>query len=526
MSEDNTLIEVVTINEELPSDVKKKVLRINAMSDDDRIKIADLINKLNVMLADRDDSHVVNSIVDLKTKLTQIMLYIAKLEEKIDAIPVDTNVEDVDYIRNDLESYANTLLTEIRSAREILSKKIEYSKPDEGIEKIDYVRDDLQNLSNNVSEDIKDMKDELTAKIDNLDKTLYTTISDDIVVSAEMKKTLNELSTRLFEVETSINNKVDEIKSFVRQSSEAVDNTLTSMYTIRDVMNKSAEMIDSSSENMKNASAGISEKLDNLSMFSENITGLGQKIDGNIKSLEETQVKINDMVVDINRKTDDTLNVVYSKVADLDYINTDLKNSVGILNENTKGLVDAKTKLEDNLNVLDDIKSKQKKTEKSITSTITKINKNSKEIVKGNTEIRKSAILLKNVEREYKKKETLNRELLNEMKKFNTHLSKVGEAEFYYRILEMKKRVKKYKRLPAWATERKLRIINEMVIFENDLNDLTVIYTLLKGDASFTELKKVTGIGDKLLKSSLNRLTAENRIKKFKKGRFFFYMIV
>jgi chromosome segregation ATPase len=525
MSEDNTLIEVVTIDEELPSDVKKRVLRINAMSDDDRIKIADLINKLNIMLADRDDSHVVNSIVDLKAKLTQIMLYIAKLEEKIDAIPVDTNVEDVDYIRNDLESYANTLLTEIRSAREIISKKIEYSKP-EGDEKIDYVRDDLQNLSNNVSEDIKGMKNEITTKIDNLDKTLYTTISDDIVVSAEMNKTLNELSTRLFEVETSINNKVDEIKSFVRQSSEAVDNTLTSMYTIRDVMNKSAEMIDLSSESMKNASAGIAEKLDNLSSFSDNVTGLGQKIEGNIKSLEETQTKINEMVVGINRKTDDTLNVVYSKVADLDYINTDLKNSVGILNENTKGIVDAKTKLEDNLNVLDDIKSKQKKTEKSLTTTITKIGKNSKEIVKGNTEIKKSATLLKNVEREYKKKETLNRELLNEMKRFNTNLSKLGEAEFYYRILEMKKRVKKYKRLPAWATERKLRIINEMVIFENDLNDLTVIYTLLKGDASFTELKKVTGIGDKFLKNSLNRLTAENRIKKFKKGRFFFYMTV
>lgn len=528
MSDDNTLIEVVTVDEELPTDVKSRILRICTISDDYMNKLEEVSRKLDNFIskyntpAPKDDTQIINSVIDLKSKLTQIMLYISKIEEKIDSLPSDN--EDMSVVRDDIESYANALSSEIISTRDFIAKRIEFSKPQEN-GKIDYVRDDIENYTNKISHDISATKEAIESKLSDLEKTVYNTVSDDIVVSADMKKTLNELSTRLFEVETSINNKVNEIKSFVKQNVESIDNNLTSVYTIRDVISKIGENIDVSADKMQNTSAQISEKLEILSSFTDNVSSVNDKINENIDSLNAVKKEISNMVTDINRKTDDTLNVVYSKVADLDYINTDLKNSTGAFGENVKNLEETKTKLEDNLNLIDDIRLNQKKTEKHLKGIVTKVGKNAKDFIKANTDIKKSTAVLKVIEKEYKKKETINKDLLTEVKKFNAHMSKMGHAEFYYKILEMKKRVKKYKRLPAWATEKKLRIINEIVIFENELNDLSIIYTLIKGDTSFTELKKVTGIGDKLLKSSLNRMITEQRIKKYKKGRFYLYTL-
>jgi chromosome segregation ATPase len=546
MSDKETVIEVITSDEELPTDVRKRVFRISSFTEEDKNRILSLMNKIDALLSKADDTQMINNIIELKGKLTQIMLYVSRLEEKIDALPVGKESQKIDYMKDELKDYMAVLSDEIQaSKRSFLSKLEELKQSFSGIPLEDQINEINTSLSaiksvirDNIKDDIKDsvsdIEYDIKTTVSDMGEDIKLTVSDAVEkqnaaiydIKEDLKQHVLDISTRFYELDTSLSNKIEIIKNFVEQGSENIDKTLTTLYIIRDVINKSNENIDVSVENLKDVSVNLSAKLDNVSGFVDTVNSTREKLEDNVDALKTTRNDVADLVSKMDKKTDDVLNVVYSKVADLGTIKDELKTSATDLKKGIKNSADINVKLEDNMVLLDDLRSVQKRNEKSLKNTAKKVNKTVKDLKQNDKDLKKSLNSIKIIESEARKKELINKEVMNELKRFNIRLSKLDEAEFLFRIFTIKKQLKKYKKLPKWAAERRALLLKSVLLFEDEIADISIIYALLKGDASYTNLKRITGVRDHQLRSRLKRLIEEKRVKTYKKGRFTIYSIV
>jgi len=524
------IIEIVSDPEELPTDVKKRFYRISALTDGDKERIAGLMNKLDELLSKADDTQVINSIVDLKAKLTQISIYMSRLEEKIDAIPLDRSSQKIDYAKDEIKDYLAILSDEIQATKKSFLSKLEELRLSMGVfdssafyDVRNEIKAAISDAGNKIKESAKEVGDDIRTDVSDIVEGARTSLSN---INENFKQSVSDISTRFYEIETSISNKIETLKTVMGQSSENIDNTLTALYVIRDVINKSSENIEGFADNLRDVSLAVSKKLDNLSDFVVSVDSAREQLETNVKSLEETRSDIVDFVKNVDKKTDDVLNVVISKATELGKLKDSIKEDAQILDKNVKDMAGTNAKLQDNMTLLDDLRTTHKKIEKEIKGAGKKISKVTKSMNDNDASLKKTIGSLKATERAARKKELINSQVLNELKRFNIHLSKLDEAEFFFRILEIKKRLKKYKRLPRWAADRRNTLLKSIVLFELEITDITVIYALLKADASFSELRKITGISEKNLKASLNKLIEEKRVRKYRKGRFFAYSII
>lgn len=541
MAEKEEIIEIVADPEEIPTDVKKRVLRINALTRDDKQRVEQLMDKLDSLISKVDDTQVLNNIIELKGKLTQIMVYMSKLEEKIDMIPMDKSAQRIEFVKDEIRDDISILSDEIQSTKRAFLSKIEELKSSVagvGISGIDEINaavtemkvDVKSSVNDSLSEAGYDIRTSVSDISDNI-KDSVSAISGDIKTSMmgmkeDFRQSVSDISERFYEIEAGINSRVSEIKEFLQAGSDNIDKTLTTLYVIRDVINKSNENIEISVENLGNMTASINDRLDSLSNFVESVDSARLQLEENAKAMQVVKNDVNGFVTSLDKKTDDILNVVYGKVGELGAVKNELKSGVSNLNKSAKNITSTGAKLEDSITLLDDLKSSHKKAEKDMKNAAKRITKTARDIRQNDRDIKKTLGIMKKIEKEAVKQETINREVAKELKRFNIHLSKLDEAEFIYRVMEIKKRIRKYKRLPRWAAERRDLLLKSVFLFEEELVDISVVYALTKGDASFSGLKRLTGISDSLLRKSLKRLASEGRIRKYKKGSFVVYTIV
>jgi len=543
MVEKQSIIEIVDGSEELPSDARRKILRISALTDDDKDRVKELMNKLDLLISKSDETQTLNSIIELKGKLTQIMIYVSKLEEKIDMIPMDKSTHKIEYVKDEIKDDIAVLSNELQSSKRSFLTKLEELKESVSDVGIDMAAiDDINATVSDIKEDMKTAVSESLSSTGYDIKTSMSDISDNIKDSVSLvggdiktsmlemredfRQSLSEISTRFYEIEASINNKIGEIKDFLQQGSDNIEQTLSTLYVIRDVINKSNDNIELSVENLRNITSNVNEKVDSLSNFVENVDSARIQLEENVNAMHATRSDVHDFVTNVDKKTDDVLNVVYGKVGELGTVKEALKKNVAKLTKSAKNIAGTSTKLEDSITLLDDLKSSHKKAEKDMKNAAKGVTKTARDIRQNDKDIKKTLTSMKTIERESRKKEAINRDLTKELKRFNIHLSKLDEAEFFYRILMIKKRIKQYKRLPRWAIERRDLLFKSIVLFEDELVDLSVIYALTKGDANHAGLKRMTGFGESALRRSLKKLLDEGRIGKYRKGRSVFYTII
>ena len=106
----------------------------------------------------------------------------------------------------------------------------------------------------------------------------------------------------------------------------------------------------------------------------------------------------------------------------------------------------------------------------------------------------------------------------------NMRFARLDEIEILMKILEFK-RIRKKRKLPVWARQRRDRIEALLKTLEEEAIDISIAREL-KGSMNLTELVKTTGYSSKRLRARLIILIKEELVKTEKRKNRVFYSLV